>query len=202
MPHIRAVVFDLGRVLLSIDPLRPKFAALMRAIGIRPEDAFRVYWREPEVIAHMTGKATPREFHAALCSRFGLSMEYPEFVDAWCDLFEPVPGMEDIFLRVEERHSIGILSDTDPLHWRKAVEILPWLSRVGKPTLSCEAGFLKPAPEIFREAARNVGAPAESCLFIDDLPDNVRGAQRAGMAGIVFGGAERLRGELELLGVL
>ncbi|MDR1613707.1 MAG: HAD family phosphatase [Planctomycetota bacterium] len=202
MAPIEAVIFDLGRVMLSIDPFRPKFSALMLAMGIRPEEAFGVYWREPEVIAHMTGRMTPERFHQSLRARFGLRLAYADFVEAWSDLFAPIAGMEDIFENVGKRFRVGILSDTDSLHWRKALALLPRLRRAARPTLSFEVGFLKPAPETYREAARNADAPPGACLFIDDLPENVEGARNAGMAGIVFAGAERLRGELEVRGIL
>ncbi|MDR0361968.1 MAG: HAD family phosphatase [Planctomycetota bacterium] len=198
----KAAIFDLGRVLLAIDPARPGFAELMRSLGVKPEEAFSVHWKEPEVVAHMTGNLSPGDFHQALCRKRRLDMPYPRFVAAWNDLFAPMPGMAEVFAAVRDRVPVGILSDTDPLHWARALEVLPWLATVSKPTLSFETGFLKPAPEMYQAAARNIGFAAHECVFIDDLPVNVRGAEKAGMTGVVFAGAGDLEGRLRGLGLV
>lgn len=197
-----AVIFDLGRVLLDIDTGRKGFSELMEAMEIPPKQAFSMYWREPEVQWHMTGKITSLQFHDAATNRFNLRIDYKDFVQAWCDLFSPTPGMKDIFDRVAERHPVGLLSDTDPLHWAKARELLPWLRRIAKPTLSFEVGYLKPRPEMYLAAAANCGKDPHDCLFIDDSQANVDGARAVGMAGLVFSGPERLAKDLTKLGVL
>jgi len=44
----------------------------------------------------------------------------------------------------------------------------------------------KPDPGIFHHAAEEIGVPPEYCFFIDDLEENVLGAQRVGMDGYHF----------------
>jgi putative hydrolase of the HAD superfamily len=67
---------------------------------------------------------------------------------------------------------------------------------------SCYMGLRKPEPAIYRRALDILGKPAERILFIDDRAENVAGAVDAGMKAIRFEGAEALRRELEILGVL
>jgi putative hydrolase of the HAD superfamily len=67
---------------------------------------------------------------------------------------------------------------------------------------SCYLGMRKPEAAIYKRALDILGRPAERVLFLDDRPENVAGALGAGMTGIVFKGAESLRGELVSLGVL
>jgi putative hydrolase of the HAD superfamily len=67
---------------------------------------------------------------------------------------------------------------------------------------SCYLGMRKPEPAIYRRALDILGKPAERILFIDDRAENVAGAMAAGMKAIRFEGAEALRRELEMLGVL
>jgi len=43
---------------------------------------------------------------------------------------------------------------------------------------------LKPAPDVFLEAARLVGAEPEECVVVEDAPHGVHGAKAAGMAVI------------------
>ncbi len=51
---------------------------------------------------------------------------------------------------------------------------------------AAEEGIRKPAAEIYLRCAAALGAPPEACLFVDDLPVNVRGAEAAGMEGCWF----------------
>jgi putative hydrolase of the HAD superfamily len=67
---------------------------------------------------------------------------------------------------------------------------------------SCYLGLRKPELAIYRRALDILGRPAERVLFIDDRAENVAGAVTAGMEAIRFEGAEALRRELEMLGVM
>jgi putative hydrolase of the HAD superfamily len=67
---------------------------------------------------------------------------------------------------------------------------------------SCYLGMRKPEPAIYRRALDILGKPAERILFIDDRAENVAGAVAAGMKAIRFEGAEALRRQLKMLGVL
>ena len=39
----------------------------------------------------------------------------------------------------------------------------------------------KPAPDIFRKAARRMGVPPEQCLVVEDAPSGIQAARAAGM---------------------
>lgn len=67
---------------------------------------------------------------------------------------------------------------------------------------SCYVGLRKPEAAIYRRALDVLGRPGERVLFIDDRQENVAGAEAAGMKGLRFDGADRLRRDLELLNVL
>ena len=48
-----------------------------------------------------------------------------------------------------------------------------------------DAGFNKPSPGIYKFAADKIGLPVNECLYIGEDPEEVLGAQQAGMAGIL-----------------
>ena len=66
---------------------------------------------------------------------------------------------------------------------------------------SCFLGLRKPELAIYRCALDILGAPPERVLFVDDRPENVAGAQAAGMKAIRFEGEDALRRELQRIGV-
>lgn len=56
--------------------------------------------------------------------------------------------------------------------------------------LSCEVGYAKPDPRIYRVALQRLGADPVDVLFIDDTPGHVATAETLGMAGHVHTNAE------------
>ncbi len=112
-------------------------------------------------------------------------------------------GMPELVAELAERYSLGILSDTDPLHWQYCLEQFPLLHLFAKPTLSFQTGLLKPDPQCYSLAAHNTaGTPVESCLFIDDREENVIGARKAGMKALQFTDLASLRRDLNNLHIL
>jgi epoxide hydrolase-like predicted phosphatase len=65
--------------------------------------------------------------------------------------------------------------------------------------ISGEVGLRKPEPEIYRLAASRLGVQPAQCVFVDDLPPNVRGAVAVGMVGVHHLDTETTVTELEAL---
>lgn len=84
---------------------------------------------------------------------------------------------------------IGMISNMVPAwdeHWRRMVDPAATFDGV---LLSFQAGYRKPAREIFDMALARSGTTAEHALFIDDQPKNCDGARAAGWRAIHFTGA-------------
>jgi FMN phosphatase YigB (HAD superfamily) len=54
--------------------------------------------------------------------------------------------------------------------------------------LSGDTGFIKPDPQVYELALERLGLEAKDCLFIDDIPRNVRGAEAVGMNAVHYEG--------------
>lgn len=50
--------------------------------------------------------------------------------------------------------------------------------------ISGEVGMRKPAPDIYRLGAEQIGLAPERCVFVDDLPFNLKPAAELGMATV------------------
>ena len=50
---------------------------------------------------------------------------------------------------------------------------------------SCLVGMRKPNPDIYRYTADQLGVAIERCVFLDDAPGNVAGAEAVGMTAIL-----------------
>jgi putative hydrolase of the HAD superfamily len=67
--------------------------------------------------------------------------------------------------------------------------------------LSHEVGCMKPDARFYLAGVAAAGVPASSCVFIDDLEENVEGARRAGLHGLRYVDTPSLIDGLRGLGV-
>jgi putative hydrolase of the HAD superfamily len=63
--------------------------------------------------------------------------------------------------------------------------------------ISGEVGMRKPDPRIYALGAERVDLPPAACVFVDDLPGNLKPARELGMATVHHVSAEQTIGELE-----
>ena len=78
----------------------------------------------------------------------------------------------------------------------------PFLDAFDGVVVSGEVKALKPQPEIFQILFERHDLTPSDCLFIDDVPANVAGAEAVGMHGHHFTSPENLRTDLEAAGIL
>ncbi len=195
--NIDAVIFDLGRVIVDIDFSRSLFR-LFRDFEQPSESILQQLMADDLINRYNTGRIQPQEFYEAVKQKFDLDIDFSEFKNLWCDIFSPMPGMEPLIRELEGKIKLGVFSNTDPLHWQHICNTNPIMDVFPQPTLSFEIGLQKPALESYRIAAANVDTPAEHCLYIDDLQENVEAAQQVGMQGLQFASATQLRDELAI----
>ena len=103
---------------------------------------------------------------------------------------EPDLGMERVVKQLkEEGIKVGLLTNSVPEFW-------PVIERTINTNLfdyivdSSQVGIRKPDERIYELTARKLGVSTSSCVMIDDLFHNIKGAEQAGMAGILFTSAE------------
>ena len=65
--------------------------------------------------------------------------------------------------------------------------------------LSGNEGVSKPDARIFEIACERLGELPESCVFVDDLPENILVAEKLGMRGIVYVGFEEFKSKIKAL---
>lgn len=199
---IKAVVFDLGRVLVDIDNtfLVETFFKDLDTSDL--QELGRKTMSDPAMVEFNTGRMPPEEFHRRMCETYCLELDYDTFAEDWCKIFRTMEGMEQLVSRIRPDISIGLLSDTDPIHWNYIKAGWAWIGNIPNPTLSYQVGVMKPDKKIFLAAAGHVNTPPQQCLFIDDLQANVRGARAAGMQAIGFVSVADLTASFGRMGLL
>jgi glucose-1-phosphatase len=200
-----ALIFDFGNVVAFFDYLKV-CECLGPKLGLTAE-AFRRRIVErgfaPLLGQFESGKISPEEFAAEIMVLSGVSLPYPEFVDAWQDIFwlnEPVARLIDRLKSAGYTLLLG--SNTNILHsthYRR--QFASTLNLFDRLVLSHDVGHMKPSSEFYHACVRAAGLPAASCIFVDDLAENVDGARKAGLIGVHYIDTPALITDLTELGV-
>jgi len=203
MAKLRAVIFDIGRVLVRVD-VRGVKAALAERLPVGPEELWSAIEKDPRWPDWQEGRVAPRDWHLHLCKRFNLTLKFEEFTNVWNSAMDPKPIHEvSLFAELSRNYRLGLLSNTDPIHVAKLestydfYEYFPQAVR----TYSCSVGASKPNPLIFREALKACKAKAEEAVYIDDIAAYVEAARRLGFTGIQYQSPEQLRNDLGQVGI-
>lgn len=100
----------------------------------------------------------------------------------------------------QQNYRVGVLSNIDREH-AEINRSRHIYDRFDVVMLSDEIQARKPDPEVFVSLALKLGVKPTELIFIDDLPENIKGAKEAGVHGILFQGYKQLLAELSHLGV-
>jgi glucose-1-phosphatase len=198
---IRAIILDLGQVLIPFDWQRG-YQALARESPFKPEE-IRLRLKEAEVFGPMErGLIEPREAARRVSEVLGLKVSFEKFRELWSSIFLPetvVP--EEMLERLRPAYRLLLLSNTDAIHFGWILERYPILRHFDHYVLSFELNARKPEPAIYREAIKHAGCEAGEIFFADDRPENVDGARQVGIDAVQFESLPRLGLELRARGV-
>ncbi len=204
---IEVIFFDLGNVILPFShfQIAEKLSRFSRdKIFQDSQNIFsRLFdFQEGLMNPFDEGKISPAEFFRSLKESFHLSLSFEEFLPIWNDIFTEDREVSNIILSLKGKWRLGLLSNTDSLHFSYILSKFPILRAFEKWILSYEVGFKKPAAEIFKKAIEWASVKPEKILFIDDTKRHVEAAALLGIEGIHFVSAEKLREELNRRGSL
>jgi putative hydrolase of the HAD superfamily len=180
-----ALILDYGGVLTS-DPFA-SFEAFSAAEQLAP-DAVRERLRsDPEARALLarleTGELAAHEFEVG----FGALLGVPpgQLLHRMFGGMEPDIAMID-GVRALRRNGlrIGLLSNSVGTGYDRTLLAELFDDCV----ISGEVGIRKPDPAIYELAAERLGVPASGCVYVDDLPGNLRPARALGMATVLHRG--------------
>jgi putative hydrolase of the HAD superfamily len=200
---IRAIIFDIGRVLVRVD-IRKAQLGLARGIGLSPEELWSAIEKDPHWPDWQEGRMSARDWHLHVCKRTGISLDFDEFTKVWNSTLDPQPIHPDgLFEGLSKSYRLGLLSNTDPIHVAHLETTYGFFRYFAKPVriYSCSVGASKPNPLIFREALRACNVTADQAVYIDDIAAYADAAKALGCVGIQFRSPERLRQDLAAVGI-
>ena len=198
---VRAIIFDIGRVLISVNVSRAT-SGLAEGQALSPEEIWSALEKDPRWPDWQEGRMTPRDWHEHLSRRLGSKLNFEQFVEVWNRALDPTPMQEDSFLQqLSKRYHLAVLSNTDPLHVAHMERSFEFLSYFPVHVYSCRVGASKPSPLIYKEALTASKVRAEETIYVDDVAAYAQAAGRLGMRSMTYQSPSQLRDGLRELGV-
>lgn len=200
---IEVIFFDLGNVILPFNhyQIAEKLSPFVQEKDFKdPKKIFSYIFdlKNGAINPFDMGKLTPQEFFQSLKESLGLSISFEAFIPLWNEIFVEDCEVSEIIRSLKGKWRLGLLSNTDPLHFNYIVSTFPIVSALEKWILSYEVGFKKPDARIFKEAIQWAAVEPNKILLIDDTKGHVEAAAYLGMQSIHFHSSQQLKEELNV----
>jgi glucose-1-phosphatase len=197
----KAVIFDLGKVLVHFDFKR----VYQRLETICPHAATEI----PRVLSTTglaqrfeSGHMEPAEFIAEITRALSLDVEPGEFCETFNCIFTETLVPESLLETLAARYRLILLSNTNAIHFPWIRQAYPLLRHFHDLVLSYEVKAMKPHPDIYRAAIAKAGCRPEECFYTDDIAEFVEGARALDIDAVQFENAAQLERELRARGIL
>ena len=200
---IRLVIFDMDGV-LDRYRLDERLERLAAATGKSAEAIHAAIWKSGFEDAADGGKFSADEYLAGFAARISAPLSRPDWIAARRAAMHPNRDVLLLAERLKRRAAIAVLTNNGFLVKDAFDELFPELPPLfgEKLHVAAEFGAKKPDPEVYRRLVARHGVAPANAMMIDDKPENVEGAQAAGLAAYRFTGVDGLRREFQARGLV
>jgi putative hydrolase of the HAD superfamily len=192
------VIFDYGEV-ISLSQAHADRAAIVRLAGADDGPAAERFWAAYH--AHRDGldqgTAGVAAYWQAIARDTGARWDDARVHELWAADFRSWlsvnPAVVELLADLRAGGTpLALLSNAGP-DYGSCLRHGPLGDYFTRCYVSGELGLLKPHPDIYQHALRDLGITPAEAIFIDNRESNVAGAEALGITGHVFTSAPRLR---------
>ncbi len=201
---MKAVIFDLGNVLIDFDH---SIAAgrISRHANKTPQEIYNFFFDSPLTGLFESGKISNEDFYSEVKKSLGLKISYNEFLPIWNEIFflsGKNKSVQALAKSLSKKYKTAVLSNINWLHYEYINNNYPVFGIFKHVFLSCEIKRKKPDPEIYKIAMQALGVLPEETFYTDDRMDLIVESAKLGMKSFVFKDAEKLRKDLKSCGLV
>jgi epoxide hydrolase-like predicted phosphatase len=219
--NIRAVIWDLGGVLLRTEDPGPREQTARRfgmsvkelsmvifdsetsarRFGMSVKELSMVIFDSETSRQAERGEISTEMHYAHIAGQLGIATkDIPDLFDGFFGGDQMDAELITFIQSLSPRYRVGMLSNA----WGSLRQFLEdehsdLLNCFDVAIISAEAGMRKPDDRIFQMALERLGVAANEAVFIDDLADNVAAARRNGLHAIQFQNKQQALDELDVL---
>ncbi len=194
---IKNIIFDVGKVLVSYEPVR-----YLKSLGFDEKTVeevgkatfFHPLWEEGDAGTYEPDEYLPRFIANAPSYEKEIRLVYEKLGDA----IELLPYAADWLRELKAGgYRIYILSNYSAYVYELTKDKLKFLEYADGAVFSYAVKMVKPQEGIYEYLMRKYGLYAAESVFIDDRMENIEGAMKCGIFGILFTDYETTKKELE-----
>ena len=192
MKEKKVLLFDLGGVLIDVD--YHKTITAFAQLGVaHPSELYNQFGQNQLFDQYEKGEVSSDYFIQQLKPLTNLGVSEAQVIEAWNAMIEDFPIEKlDFISQLSKYHKCFLLSNTNEIHLEKVIDNLkntPY-KRLEDLFEKCYYSHLigkrKPDVDTFNWVINQMGVKAEETLFIDDSPQHVNGAIKAGLKAIYY----------------
>ena len=198
----KAVVFDLGKVLVDFD-----YSIAARRIAARGKMTLleiAAYINQSPLFAeYELGHVTTQQFYDEIRKVTGFRDDLTEFSSCFADIFTEIEPMVQIQAELQQRGMPAyVFSNTNELAVEHIRRNFPFYSKFDSCILSYEHGAMKPDARLYEVVERQSGRRDAEILYLDDRPENIAAGAARGWQVILQESPEKSRAAVQKLGLL
>jgi epoxide hydrolase-like predicted phosphatase len=193
----RALLVDYGGVLTT--SIWVAFGEFCESVGLEPEAVRALFREEPEALALLRGLETGELDEAAFEPRFAALLGVDDHEGLIGRLFAGLGPDEAMIGAVRAARAGGVATGLITNSWGLGIYDRAPVTLFDATVISGDVGLHKPQPEIYRLACERLDVRPEESVFVDDLRENVAGAEAVGMAAVLHSESAATIAELERL---
>jgi HAD superfamily hydrolase (TIGR01509 family) len=184
MNKLKAIIFDLGGVILNIDQEKTLRAFVKLGLDLEELNGRLPVFRQFE-----TGQINEDDFRQVIRTNMRAEVTDEQIDKAWNAMLLDMPLSHiEILKQLEKHYRIFLLSNTNSIHMKAIYKLSDLEHGEGsfaalfeKMFFSYEIGLYKPEKGCYLHVLDEIGLKGNEVLFVDDSKMNVRGAAEAGM---------------------
>jgi len=193
--NTKAIIFDLGGVILDIDLLKIKEG--FRILGFdNLEESFKLFQQNQIFEKFEKGEINPQIFRNELRKACPKPFSDRKFNEIWNSLLIAYPPENiKILQKLKNKYRTFLMSNTNEIHYQSYTETLKNNFGIDKlddlfekAYYSHTSGMRKPDKEFFQLIIKENNLEPEKTVFIDDFPENIEGAKELGLQTIHING--------------
>ena len=186
LTSIKNIIFDLGNVLLDVDPELTSIA--FKKLGINsPETTYKLATDSGLFIDLELGKISEKEFRNKLREFADSNINDNQIDIAWNAMLLDIPENRlNLLLKLANSYKLYLLSNTNQIHYKVFSNQYAGIFDVERSSIFTKTYYShilnlrKPEEEIFIHLIENAKINPNETLFIDDLKNNISTAKKLG----------------------
>jgi putative hydrolase of the HAD superfamily len=197
---LKTIYFDLGNVLIFFSPAK-MFDQIAQCTGLNPPQVKQALYDTDLRERYEKGLIDTEHLYRSFLKQSPHPFSLHDFMSSFANIFTPNTDLWPLVMALKRQNvRLILLSNTSECHFNYAYSHYPILHQFDHKILSYEVGLWKPDTRIFQKALTHSHCFPEECFYIDDIPDFIASARKAGLPGATFTDVPTLKKQLIQLG--